>query len=136
MLTPNTPLRIAYLNALAGIGVPVYAKKIPKDVKIPLNFIILNAQLLKRTEVSKNSWEWLCAINVDITYNGVTGFASPVQTEIVEQAVLTAIEGGITVPGFFVKSTVLFNSLSMDAETPTQSIERRIITYQHWLCQM
>ena len=134
-LDPNTALRTAYLSALAGIGVPGWAKKVPKNAEIPSNYYLITSQTLNRTEVGKDCFEWLCSIVVDVIYRGTPGYASPVQTEAIEAEVISAIENGITVAGFSVKSTDFVDSVNLDEETETQSIERRVITYQHWLCQ-
>lgn len=136
-LDPNTPLRAAYITALAAVlNVPGWAKKVPKNANpIPANYFLVHSQTLNPTERCKESFEWLCSIVVDIIYAGPSGYASPVQTETLEAGVFTAVENGIVVPGFDVKSIRFIDSINLDEETPTQSIERRVITYQHWLCQ-
>lgn len=134
-LDPNTALRVAYLNALSGVGIPGWAKKVPKNVTIPSNYFLVHSQTLNPTERCKENFEWLCSIVVDIIYAGPAGYASPVQTENIEAKIFTAIEAGIIVAGFDVKSIRFIDSVNLDEETPTQSIERRVITYQHWLCQ-
>lgn len=135
-LDPNTALRSAYLSALSGIGIPGWAKKVPKNITpIPVNYFLVTSQTLNPTERSKDCFEWLCSIVIDVIYAGAAGYANPVQTETIEAQIITAIEAGITVEGFDVKSIRFIDSINLDEETDTQSIERRVITYQHWLCQ-
>lgn len=135
-LNPNTALRTAYLAALAGIGIPGWAKKIPKDIKpIPDQYYLVTSQTLNPTERKKDCFEWLCTIVIDVIFVGPAGYVSPVKTEDIEAKVITAVENGINVIGFDVKSIEFIDSVNLDEETESQSIERRAITYQHWLCQ-
>jgi hypothetical protein len=136
LISPDKYIRKAYLAALAGAGVPVYAKKVPIDKAIPQKYILLSTQTKQRTAVSKNGWEWNTQITIDIVFVGVKGVAQTDKVDDVEGAVIEAIENGITVDGFAVKSTDLINSQPLDIETPTQSIERRILIYEHWVCQV
>lgn len=138
MDSPNEPLRKAYIQAIATAlaGIPVWAKKIPKNVTpVPSLYILIISQEKQRTAIGKDCWEWLCQITLDITYVNPQGYSDTVKIDDVEAAVITAVEAGINVEGFMVKSVDLVNSSDLDTETPTQSIERRILIYEHWLCQ-
>lgn len=137
LVSPDKFIRKAYITALAPIGIPVYGKKVPISVKpIPPQYIILSTQTKQRTAVSKNGWEWSTQITVDIVSQGAKGFSGTDKLDDIEGQVVDAIENGITVDGFYVKSTNLLNSQPLDTETDTQSIERRILIYEHWVCQV
>jgi hypothetical protein len=137
MIDPNTPLRIGLLDAFQTLSIPGWAKKVPKNTHpIPLNYYIINTQTLNPTERCKEGFEWLCSVNIDVIYSGPAGYASPVETEDIEGQIITAIEAGITITGFDVKNIRFLSSIDLDEETDTQSIERRVITYQFWLCQV
>jgi hypothetical protein len=136
LLNPNAPLRNAYLTAWAATGLPVWAKKVPKSAVIPKQYILITSQTKQRTEVSKDCFEWLCQIVVDIIYVGAAGYASPIKNDDIEEIGVNAIQAGIVVAGFDVKSYDFIQSLDLDIETDTQSIERRVITYEHWLQQI
>lgn len=136
LISPDKYIRKAYIIALANAGVPVYAKKVPISATIPQKYILLSTQTKQRTAVSKNGWEWNTQITVDIVFAGTKGISQGDKVDDVEGIVIEAIENGITVDGFNVKSTILLNSQPLDTETPTQSIERRILIYEHWLCQV
>lgn len=132
----NTALRNGYLAALIpALGIPGWAKKVPVSETVPVQYFLIHSQTLNTTERSKDCFEWLCSIVVDVIYSGPPGFASPIKTETLEAAVITLVEAGIIVQGFDLKSQEFQGSINLDEETPTQSIERRVITYQHWLCQ-
>lgn len=137
LISPDKYIRKAYIEALANAGVPVYAKKVPIDKNIPQKYILLSTQTKQRTATSKDDrWEWLTQITIDIVFVGAKGISQTDKVDDVEGLVIEAIENGITVEGFAVKSTDLLNSQPLDDETPTQSIERRILIYEHWLCQV
>lgn len=145
MLNPNEPLRAAYVEAIqTATGLQVWAKKVPKDVVIPDQYIIINSQSKTLTEEYKNlsapplvanKFEWLCTITLDLYNINLAGFGDPAINDAIEALVISAVQDGIEVDGFEVKSYSFIDSIDLDIETDTQSIERRVVTYQHWLCQ-
>ncbi len=137
MLNPEKYVRIAYLQAIATqTAVPVWTKKVPKDVTVPKKYILITSQEKQRTEVGKDCWEWLCQITIDVVFQGTLGYSDTDQVDDIEEKIITAIEAGIDVPGFMVKSIDLVDTVNLDSDTENQSIERRVIIYQHWLCQV
>jgi len=146
ILNPNEPLRAAYVAAMElATGLPVWAKKVPKDTEIPQQYIIVSTQTKNRIEEYKNleafplvanKFEWQCSITIDLYNVNMSGFGNPAVNDEVEQQVVDVIQSGIEVDGFHVKSYEFFGSVDLDIETDTQSIERRVITYQHWLWQV
>ncbi|MFA6087486.1 hypothetical protein [Mucilaginibacter sp.] len=136
LISPDKYIRKAYIEALANAGVPVYAKKVPIDKAIPQKYILLSTQTKQRTAVSKNGWEWNTQITIDMVFIGEKGISQTDKIDDLEGIVIEVIENGISVDGFAVKSTVLINSQPLDTETPKESIERRILIYEHWVCQV
>lgn len=136
--SPDTPLRVAYINAIKAVNptLPVWAKKVPKGVTVPNLYVLISSQSKNATERSKDCWEWLCTINIDIFYKNLQGYSDTVKVDNAEAQVIIAIENGINVQGFSVKSINLLDSNDLDIETPTESIERRVLTYEHWICQI
>jgi|GEM_PF-3108160 len=143
---PNKPLRTAYVNKLrTATNLPVYAMLLPKDIKpVPKQYVLISSQTKNITEESKNltgapleanKFEWLCTITIDINYVSENGFAKPEKNDGIEELIVAAIQEGIQVSGFTVKSYQFFSSVDLDIATQTQYIERRMVTYQHWLCQ-
>lgn len=143
---PNEPLRQAYVNLLReATNLPVYAKMLPKDINPhPAQYIIVSSQTKNITERSKNlkgaiavvdKFEWDCTIVVDINSVSLAGNSKPEKNDRIEQIVTDAIHSGINVNGFDVKSYDIVQSTDLDIQTPTQFIERKIITFNHWLCQ-
>lgn len=139
---PNVPVRQALIPALsAATGLPVWHKKVPKDVTpVPTKYILLQSQTKQPTERSKECYEWQASINIDITFINPAGFSNTVPVDSAEEQVINAVEQvendpltGIQIPDWYVKDIKMINSIDLDAETTTQSIERRIITYVFWI---
>lgn len=133
MKNPNENIRIAHIDAFAPIGIPVWAKKVPKDETIPPLYILINSQSKNLTAVDKDGFEWLCTITFDITSLREPGYSKPVLLDDVEQQMITIIETEILIPDFINKEHALIDSRDLDSETESQSIERRILTYQYWV---
>lgn len=137
LISPDKFIRKAYKTAFAPVNLPVYGKIVPVNVKpIPQKYIILGTQTKQRTAISKNGWEWLTQITVDIVFQGAKGFSETDKLDDIEGQIIDIIENGITIDGFYLKSTNLISSQPLDVETDTQSIERRILIYEHWVCQV
>lgn len=133
MKNPNTPIRAAYVTALrSATGLNVWGKRIPKSTPIPQKYIIIGTQTKQRFAVSKQCWEWICQVVVDINYVNPQGFSDTAELDAMEEMVLNTIQN-IKITGFNVKFTRLLSQTQLDAETPTQSIERSILMYEHWL---
>lgn len=133
MKNPNTPIRAAYVQALrSATGLNVWGKRVPKSVQIPQKYIIIGTQTKQRFAVSKQCWEWICQVVVDINYVNPQGFSDTAELDAMEEMVLNAIEN-IEITGFNVKFTRFLGQTPLDAEMPTQSIERSILMYEHWL---
>lgn len=134
---PNIPVRVALIAALSSAtGLPVWHKKVPKNVKpIPTSYILLQSQSKQRTAISKNCWEWDSTINIDITYINQQGFSNTVPIDNAEEQAINVIED-LEIPGWFVKNIHLIGSSDLDDETDTQTVERRILIYNFWLWPM
>ncbi len=134
---PDEPLRTAYLAALAGVQ-PIWVEQVPKDAVVPKSYTLIGAQTKNPTEKGKEGcMEWICTIVVDVISITPAGYSAKSVNDNAEEQIIDIIEQGIVVEGFMVKSTdfvdsVLFNTV----KTPTQNIERRAITYEHWLSQI
>lgn len=129
---PNTSIRTALIAALNGIA-PVYVKKVPKSGTIPDQYILINSQTKDPTERSKCGFEWLCTVNIEMINLNTSGYANPIRNDAVEGQIIAIIEAGLEFDGFYNKEWLFINSIDLDTETQTQSIERRVLTYQFWV---
>lgn len=143
MTSPDKYIRLAYITALeSATGVKVWHKKVPKNVTAPTKYIILDSLTKNETERSKpdgsgNSqtrFEWLCTIDVNIYNVNQAGYTSSAVVDDLEQIVLNVVRGGIvSVQGFHNKDTRILESLDLSVETSTQSIDRKLVKFEHWL---
>jgi len=138
-INPNKHIRKAYKTALQNIA-PIWEKKVPKGTTVPEKYFLISTQTKQSIERSKplsdtdaNVWEWQTSIVVEAIVWQALGFADSEPIDDLEQALINAIEAGITVDDFDVKSVIFVDSVPLDTETPTHSIYRRVITYEHWM---
>lgn len=132
ILNPNAPIRTALKSALTPIGLPIFAKRVPKDTKLT-QYIILSSQTKNRTEVSKDCFDWSCTIHIECINYNQSGFVSPKSNDDIEEQIIDIIQSGIDIDNFIVKDTTFIQSIDLDIDTPTATIERRVITYQFWV---
>lgn len=134
---PDEPLRTAYIAALSSVQ-PIWSGVVPKTSVQDRSYTVLGAQTKNPTEKGKEGcMEWLCNITIDIYSISPAGYSAKSVNDNSEEQIIDIIEQGITVEGFMVKSTDFIDSVPFNIiQTPTQSIERRSITYQHWLAQI
>lgn len=127
---PNKPIRAAIISAITGI--PVWHKKVPKNVSRPTRYILLTSQAKRTIELSKCGWEWSASINIDIIQINSQGYSNAAPIDDIEQQVINAVQG-LTVAGWDLKGIELVDSNDLDLETDDESIERRVLTYNFWI---
>lgn len=135
VINPDKYIRLAYKNALNSFapGVPIWEKKFPTGTTPTGLYYLISTQTRNETERSKDGYEWLCSITIECVSVQGLGNASSVPINDLEEKLLSAVETGIDVSGFDVKETLFVDSISLDIEGQTDSIYRRVVTYQHWL---
>lgn len=147
MTNPDKHIRAAYITALqSATGLKVWHKKVPKNTTpVPSKYIILDSQTKNETSRSKPSgsgnsqtqFEWLCTLDVNIYNINQAGFSNAAVVDDIEELVLSVVRGGIvSVPGFVVKDTRILESMDLSAETATQSVDRKLVKFEHWLSEV
>lgn len=137
--SPEKPLRTAYIAALkTATGLDIFADLVPKSAGTPTAYILITSQTKTRTAVAKptdslsDNFDWLASIVFDIQYLSPSGFSNPGAVEDIEQQVINVAET-VLVPGWAIKSRVQVQSTSLNINTATNFINRRVLTYQHWM---
>lgn len=135
MLNPDKYIRKAYIDALSlATGLTVYDKGVPKDTDIlPDEYIVIRSQTKQRTSISKSLWEWNSQITIDIISVNELGYYSTLKVDDYEQSAITSIESGLTIANFNNKSTRFIDSVPLDIDTKTNTINRKVLVYEHWL---
>lgn len=139
---PDKPLRTAYIAALkTATGLDIWVKNVPKSAVIANQYILIATQTKNRTAIAKadinlsDNFDWLCSIEFQLVNISLSGFANPGANDDLEQLVIEVTEN-ILVPGWAVKSRDLLQETNLDLQTPESFIERKIITYTHWVAKL
>lgn len=136
MINPDKYVRTAYVQALeTATGLPVFAKALPAGITAT-QYIILDSQSKSQTVDSKvDYFEWLCRININIYNTNPAGTYRPLETDDIEQIVLNTVLPGIAIEGFHNKNTNIIESQDLSLEFPTASVDRKLIVFEHWVCE-
>lgn len=141
MVNPDKYIRKAYID-MCNAFLPTWEAGVPKTVSpIPAIYGLITNQTRNQTEESKgiegepdSNNEWLCTITIDLNRVQPSGYFGSAPLDDIEQNIANIVENdGLVVPGFIVKETNLILSQPLTGSTSTQSITRKIITYEHWL---
>jgi len=140
ILNPDKHVRIGYIAALqAATGLKVWHRRIPKNVTVPAKYIILDTQSKNETVNAKNNeeretyFEWLVTLDVNIYNVNQLGYSNAEAVDDIEQIIISVIRQGINIPNFNNKNTQIIESQDLSADTTTQSIDRKLIKFEHWL---
>lgn len=133
MVNPNKHIRTAYRQVLSDIGVPVWSVKVPKNIKKPIKYVLITSQSKNETAKDKCGHEWLCTVTLNIFSIRNQGDSDLDILDDIEEKILSRIDDEIPVDHFVVKSADLVESLDDTFDTASQSIERRIMIFEHWL---
>lgn len=137
MKNPDKYLREGYLTALQNAGLTVFNKDIPVDVNpVPAQYVLVESQSKTTTERSKEDFEWNCRVTLHIISVNTRGYTATSIVDDMEQLCITAVEAGILVNNFYLKSTYLIDSIDLDMTDKTLTIERRVLIYEHWLSEI
>lgn len=139
MRNPNKPLRIAYVTGLAGISVPVWDRRVPKDTTEPELYVLVTSQTatdINRTKCGNTSTD--CTVLLQVIYKVEQGYADSVPVDDVMDEITRIIDRNaqLTVTGFRVMDTELASATVDDAfEFGTQTVIRGLLRFRHVLSQ-
>lgn len=137
MKNPDKYLRQGYLAALRNHGLTVFNKDIPPNIKpIPSQYVLVESQSKTPTARSKEDFEWNCRIILHIISINQRGYSATTFVNDAEEKCINAVEEGIQVPNFYLKSTYLIESQDLDMTDKTTTIERKVLIYEHWLSEV
>lgn len=136
MKNPDKYVREGYLAALTDQGLVAYNKTIPVDtIPDPQGYVLIESQSKNTTERSKTEFEWISRITLHIVKVNVRGYSTTTSVDDMEEKCINAVESGILVNNFYLKSTYLIESMNLDMTDKTNTIERRVLIYEHWLSE-
>lgn len=138
---PDKYLRAAYGQALQGFGYTIYADSVPKPLNVGDTYILITSITRVRTQSAKptdgvnDNWSWLANITFDINVLTPSGFANPTAAEDIEENIINTAEQ-LEISGWTIKSRVQVQSRPLPINSPTTYVNRRVLTYQHWIDQL
>lgn len=103
----------------------------PRGINTPNIYILITDVSINEYARCKHSNEWLVGLNIDVTYRGGIGYD---YTDYVNNAVQEVIPAMKDLKSnvIEIKNVFLEGSISMYYDTPTNSVNRQILTYSIW----
>lgn len=139
-------LRKAHIELVtATLGIAAYDQGIPLDLtQLPKRYAIvtavnsqptLGAKPVPADNMAYRQSETQAFIAVDIIDVNDFGFASNQWIEWACETYDDTARRQLVVPGYSVKQTIKSSEVPLPVETPTQSIQRTVITFEHWIAK-
>lgn len=134
---PDKYVRKAYLAALTDQGLTAFNKTIPVDLNpVPEVYVLIESQSKQPTEQSKDDFEWNSKVILHIVNVNPRGYTATSLVDDAEEKCINAVQNGILVDSFYVKSADMIESQNLDMTDKTNTIERRVLIYEHWLAEI
>ena len=129
MVNPSKYVKVAVLNAVRSTNIPVWYKRKPKSTG-GNEYAILTSVNKNPIDRGKTCFDWSIQVVIDLWSVGVQGYPPTDNSlEDMEEKVLTVMDS-IVVDGFHVYDRILQQQTDLSVETNTQSIERKVLTYE------
>lgn len=142
MVNPDTYIRTKYISLFASITsggnpVPVYDKLVPKSiVPVPPTRIVITSQTKNQANTTKCGHDWATVITLDVIHEHPQGYADTAILDDIEQQISDLID----LPGedvdfspFICYNTQVHTPIDLSYETPTLSIGRKVLRFEHQL---
>lgn len=131
MKNPNKYIRLAINNALSPIV--AYYKRVPVDVDPGETYVVIGDLSKGRFAQSRCGHEWSCRVTLNLYIVSELGMPPSTNLDDFEQTVHNAIRGINIGSGFTTKMVNLERQIDLEEYSETQSIDRRVLTYEIWL---
>jgi len=132
---PNKYIRKTYLTLLAGIGVPIYDKRLPNDKGIPKTYVLIQNQT--KTEVNRTKCDkmWNIITAIDIYTRANRGYADSAIVDDIEEQITNILSPGvntdISFDNFITYNTIVLQPVDAPMDTPMETILHRVLRIQH-----
>lgn len=128
---PNKYIRKAYITALAGIGTPIWDKRIPADTPIPATYILIQNQTKTEIQRSKCDKAWNVTTVIDIYDRSQRGYADSSILDDIEEKITNilspSVQTDLLVPPFIIYNTFVESPVDLPQETPNETILHRVL---------
>lgn len=140
ILNPNKYIRKAYVDAFftAIAGIPVWEDYVPINANGVTTYILISSQSKNETVNAKSIddltyFEWICTIDLNIYHVQPLGASMSAIVDDLAERVISIVREGIPIPNFSNKNTKILESLNLSSTTKTQSVNRTLLKFEHWL---
>lgn len=124
MKLPDKYLRKSLIDALPEYK--TFDVGVPNDEPLPDEYIIVSSITRREDDLAKGCFEWDLSVQVDIYSYNIKGFFSSAIVEDMEAYVLDKSKE-VVIDGFVNKDCRLVQSRPMNYETPTHTVNRRVL---------
>jgi len=135
---PDLFVREAFVSLFSDVGAPCYDMVVPKDIEIPNQYILLTDQENRQHSTNKCGHLWATTILLDVVSQNLAGYSNRQPLDELCSNINSLIDldnGDITIANFQVMNTQVLNSRDMTLQTPTKTINRKLIRYQFILAK-
>jgi hypothetical protein len=146
MKNPDKVVRAKYISLFSSITtpngsgvqtVPVFDMLVPRSVNpIPKIRIVITSQTKVQANTSKCGHDWGCTIAMDVISEQELGFANTAILDDIEEQISNLIDlqtGDVDFSPFICYNTKTLTPTDMSYTTPTKSIGRKVVRYEHQL---
>lgn len=133
MINPDKYLRKYYKAQLADLGIPVFNKRVPVDIAIPLEYVIISTQTKTTTNTTKCGREFDCTVLLDVISKQPKGLADFAKVDDYEQTISDKLAkfGVVDYTPIRIMNSEITMSDTDDMETDTETIVRKLIRLRH-----
>ncbi|MEI2271827.1 hypothetical protein OHD16_06700 [Sphingobacterium sp. ML3W] len=140
----TSELRKEYLRIVTGsTGLPGFDTSVPLDVSpLPNEYYLVSNVSRTQTTLAKAPESYVTGyrknenrvfLNVDVNVRLKKGFNSSFSVEKYVDAIIENLSSSLNPQGYYVKETKLVNMVPMNVVTDTNSIQRMVISFEHWV---
>jgi len=140
----TSELRKSYLEILTPLlGIVGFDTSIPIDYDpLPTEYFLVSDVTRTPTQYGKGNSSTVTAfrqsenrifMNVDICVINELGFHSSLSVENIIEVVIDAISTSLNPDGYYVKETKVVNTVPLHIVTDTQNIQRKVVSFEHWI---
>jgi hypothetical protein len=132
---PNKYIKAKYLTLLAGIGFPVFDKRLPIGLSIPQTYALIQSQSKTETNRTKCDKLWRSETTIDIYTRALRGTADSSILDDVEESITDVlapdVQTDIQFDNFKTYNTFIMQPQDAPIDTPTETILHRVLRFQH-----
>lgn len=129
-LNPSKYIRAGIIAALPNYR--VFNNRIPTNTSTPSLYVLITNQSRNEYAMGKQCNEWECQFTLQVIYKGVLGNDYSAIVDDAVQVIDNAIRS-MKIPNFYNKQCELDSEFDDTYDTPTNTINRKRLSYSIWV---